>query len=205
MNKIYFLDTNIVIALAKFHKEKTIEGLMQADGLDYYKAKAIAKIYDLIKTGKIKALISPTVYDEINMGVKKFGKETKNYLYQSNIMILTDIPKQKLDIINRLAEHYFTFTSKSGEHPFDTHPEKPNGKNDAYIMATASVIGIDVITLDKHFTTKNFSIREANKDFIKSLSEEEKKLVSWHSPMILAQKPTYILNHAHELNDTLER
>ena len=71
-------------------------------------------------------------------------------------------------------------------------------------MATASVIGLDIITLDKHFTTKNFSIREANRDFINSLSEEEKNQVSWHAPMILAQKPTYVLNHAHEL-DNLER
>lgn len=204
MNNMYFLDTNIVIALAKFHKEKTIEGLMEADGLDYYKAKSIAKIYELIKQKKIKVIISPTVYDEINMGVKRFGKDVRNYLYNSNIMILTDIPKEKLDIINRLAEHYFTYTSKSGEHPFDTHPEKPNGKNDAYIMATASVIGLDIITLDKHFTTKNFSIREANRDFINSLSEEEKNQVSWHAPIILAQKPTYVLNHAHEL-DNLER
>ncbi len=195
MTKNYFLDTNVVISLAKYHKNKSIQSLMELDKLDYYKAKSIEKLYNLIDKNKITVYISPIVYDEITQGIKNFGSYVKDYVKSRNIRVVVNIPQDKLEIINKLGNYYFEYISQGGETAFDTHDEKYNGKNDAFIMALSSVCGVNIITFDKHFTTKYFTIKEANASFKNEYLIPNNLLdkVSKNYDNVKIHKPTFIM------------
>ncbi len=200
MAKNYILDTNVVISLAKYSMHNSIHNLMEVDGLDYYKAKSIEKLYQKIENGEINAYICPQVYDEIYQGIKKFGTQTINYLINSKVQVITNVPIDKIKIINKLGNYYFEYKSKSGETAFDTHDEKYNGKNDAFIMAFCSVCGTSIITFDKHFTTKYFTIKEANQSFKNNYLCKNNLLdkISKNFDNIKIHKPTYIMKKEFE-------
>ncbi len=199
MSKNYFLDTNVVISLAKYAEHKSIDYLMQVDGLDYYKAKSIETLYNLIENNKINAYICPIVYDELKQGVKRFGKQTIDYVSRSNIKVIVNIPLEQLKIINKLGNYYFEHKSKSGETAFDTHDEKFNGKNDAFIMAFSTICGVNIITFDKHFTNKYFTIKEANDAFKNNyiIPNKCEDKISKNYDNIKIHKPTFIMKREH--------
>lgn len=202
MANVYLLDTNVVISLAKYHKGKTVQALMANDGLDYYKAKSIEVLYKLIKEDKITAVIPPVVYDEILQGVKRFGPDVKNFVEESNIRLLTNLPEKQMEIASKLANFYFKFESGSKEKAFEEHNEKYNGKNDAHIMALCSVLGLSIITFDKHFTNRYFTIKEANEAFKKRYLKPNNllKQVSSSYDFIKIHKPTFVMKKYYANN-----
>ncbi len=200
MAQNYILDTNVVISLAKYFTHLSISHLMEVDGLDYYKARSIEKLYQKIENGEINAYICPQVYDEIYQGIKKFGTKTINFLFNSKVKVITNVPIDKIKIINKLGNYYFEYKSKSGETAFDTHDEKYNGKNDAFIMAFSSVSGISIITFDKHFTTKYFTIKEANQSFKNNYLKKNNLIdkISKNFDNIKIHKSTFIMKKEFE-------
>lgn len=200
MAKTYFLDTNVVICLAKYHKCKSIDVLMEKEGWGYYKAKSIATLYKLIDKRQIDAYICPIVYDEILQGVNRFGKDNLNFLDNSKISVVVDMPREKLELINKLGNYYFEYKGQSKEPAFDTHEEKYNGKNDAFIMAYSSICGLNIITFDNHFTTKYFTIKETNKAFMENylISNGYENKVSKNYDNVKVHKPTFILENEQQ-------
>ena len=200
MTKNFILDTNVVISLAKYSTHKSINQLINTDGLDYYKAKSIEKLYQKIENGDINAYICPLVYDEIYQGIKKFSTQIVNFLINSKVQVITNVPTDKIKIINELGNYYFEYKSKSGETAFETHDEKYNGKNDAFIMAFSSVCGVSIITFDKHFTTKYYTIKEANHSFKKNYILKNNLLdkINKNFDNVKIYKPTFIMNKEFE-------
>ena len=195
MKKKYLLDTNVVIALSKYHISQDIASLTQEEGFDYYKALSIKTLYNLIKNNEIEAYVPYIVVDEIKQGTKKYGLNAYLYYLQSEIILVDNIPTDTLKIINDLGNFYLRFKSKSGETVFQDKIERYNGKNDAFIMAFASITGLNIITFDKHFTKKFFTIKEANDSFMQKYLKKYGKLslVSKKFNEVKIHKPTHIL------------
>lgn len=200
VKKICMLDTNVVISLATYSQSKSIEKLMGDDGIDYYKAKSIATLYKLIEDGKVIAGIPLLVVEEINQGVKRFGDFVRNYVKQSPIIIASKMTGEQQDIVNNLVEVYLNYKTASGEYAFERHEEKHNGINDAIIMAVASVYGTDIITFDKHFTSKILTIKDCNKMFQQTYLRENKleDKVSPRFGKVEALKPTVFIEYADD-------
>ena len=196
MKKKYLLDTNVVIALSKYHiSQGDIESLTEEDGFDYYKALSIKTLYNLIKNNEIEAYVPYIVVDELKQGINKYGMSAYLYYIQSEINLIQNIPPEVLKIINDLGNYYTKFKSKSAETIFQDKIERYNGKNDAFIMAFASITGLNIITFDKHFTKKFFTIREANDSFMQKYLKKYGKLslVSKKFNEVKIHKPTHIL------------
>lgn len=164
---IFMLDTNVLIALSEYHYLQNIDAMFKNnEKMSYNGAVSIAKLYDLIDNKKIKVYISDLVVDEINQGIKKYGTSTKDYLVQSNIEV-AQMTAEQIELSTKLGNHYFNYKTVFGNYAFDTHDEKYNGLNDAFIMSDATILGLDLITFDNHFNNMEYSIIETNKNFKK--------------------------------------
>ncbi|MBQ8844717.1 MAG: PIN domain-containing protein [Clostridia bacterium] len=161
----YILDTNIVISLAKYDKVRDYKKLAASDNMNYYYARSIEKLYNMIERGEIIAEITPTILNEIQQGTKRFGPLVEDYIKNNKKIKLHVFSQDEIRLAYELRNDYFNTQTSSGEYAFHYDPNKFNGMNDAFIMAQASILGYDVITYDKHFTTRVFTIREVNKMF----------------------------------------
>lgn len=196
----FILDTNVVISLAKYDKVKDINALTKLDNMNYYYAKSIAKLYNMIDNGTISVEILPTVLSEIQQGTKRFGPLVEDFIKNYKKIKLHVLSQEELKLACELKNDYFNTQTASGEYAFYFDPKKFNGMNDAFIMAQASILGQDVITYDKHFTTRVFSIRDVNKMFKNKHTKEEIPKGYDRMGKIQISKPTVFIERFSEFS-----
>lgn len=162
------LDTNVLINLAgiKNGNQAIINQLKQQD---IY----LTHLYllDKIKKEEVRAIITPTVYQEIMQGLRRFGTETINFIRDNNFYLI-EIPEQKIEIfhhkVNKVAKAYCQKLDNNQKQEIKKINSKPNywyadsvfgcnnnnkPINDAIIMAETAILGIPIITNN----TKDFT------------------------------------------------
>lgn len=157
-NKVV-LDTNIVIILGQYHKDKSIDKLVESNNLSYDKAFAIKILYEKIESGEVDSYITPQIYSEVKQGIQKFGRDTIDYLKNSNIYLFKAYSsKNEYELDEELAKTYIA------NEVFEIE-EKYNCFNDAFIAAFAVNSSLDIITFDNHFYKAASNLKECNEKY----------------------------------------
>jgi len=174
------LDTNILIYLAGIeNNNKAVIYELKKDGV----YSSLVCLMDKIKKEEVRAIITPTVYKEINRGVPKFGTATIDFIKNNNFFLF-EIPENQRIIFyektNKMIKAYCQKLTNRQKQEIRMKNSKPNfwyadsvfgydinrrGKivpiNDAIIMAETAIFGIPIITNN----TKDFT-KEGRKEII---------------------------------------
>jgi predicted nucleic acid-binding protein len=144
----------------------------------------IIKLYYAIANGEVRPYISPIVISELI----DVGKEDREWVQKYISKYFTVIiPKSEFQY-DKLVDLYMEPRGKLSEKAI-----KGSSRNDAYIMAHASVIGYNLITLNTRDFIKNGRderIRGRNEEFYQSLSDEQKVSVSEDFPYVQPYTPS---------------